>query len=297
MGKNNFKYLKFYVFCFYTLYILIWEENQNQKNIKMKCENYGKIDITTETKNESKELEWKIIDGVKKWVRNCPECNKEVYHSTKGQKNKSKNKNHVGICCKNEKIKNSIKSWWNKRKNETKNIIWKSNCKNCNSEMLYNTYLGFIKSNPKKCRKCFKKLKQPLYRECTCGKILSYNNKYSYIDAIKEKTKCKSCIFKEKNLKKWAAIYNPFACKIFDEINDSLGWSIQHALNGGEVRVIGYSLDGYDKEKNIVIEYDEKYHDKQIEKDIIRQKQIEEHLGCKFYRIPYNQCWKNIINE
>ena len=32
------------------------------------------------------------------------------------------------------------------------------------------------------------------------------------------------------------------------------------ALNGGEKRIICYYVDGYDKDKNIVIEYDELHH-------------------------------------
>ena len=47
-------------------------------------------------------------------------------------------------------------------------------------------------------------------------------------------------------------------------------------------------VDGYDKEKNIVIEYDEKHHFKNKklrEKDIKRQNEIEDYLKCKFIRI------------
>jgi site-specific DNA-cytosine methylase len=46
--------------------------------------------------------------------------------------------------------------------------------------------------------------------------------------------------------------------------------------------------NGYDKEKNVVIEYDEKHHfrnKKLQEKDIKRQKEIEDYLKCKFIRI------------
>jgi hypothetical protein len=85
--------------------------------------------------------------------------------------------------------------------------------------------------------------------------------------------------------------YNPLACKIFDEINNVLGWNIQHSLNGGEFQIGGYSLDGYDKQQNIAIEYDEKYHfsPAQLERDIIRQARIIQLLNCKFYRIPYDK--------
>ena len=84
--------------------------------------------------------------------------------------------------------------------------------------------------------------------------------------------------------------YNKKGCKIFDKISEENNITIQHALNGGEYYIVelGYWLDGYDKNNNIVYEFDEKYHFKNgklKEKDINRQKEIENHLGCKFIRI------------
>lgn len=82
--------------------------------------------------------------------------------------------------------------------------------------------------------------------------------------------------------------YNPEACKIIEQYGNENGYNFQHAENGGEVEVHGYFVDGYDKEKNVVIEIDEKHHfktGKLREKDIQRQKEIEEYLGCKFIRI------------
>jgi hypothetical protein len=54
--------------------------------------------------------------------------------------------------------------------------------------------------------------------------------------------------------------YNPNACKFIDEYGQQNGYNFQHAMNGGEVIVSGYSLDGYDKQKNVVVEYDEPKH-------------------------------------
>jgi very-short-patch-repair endonuclease len=52
---------------------------------------------------------------------------------------------------------------------------------------------------------------------------------------------------------------------------------------------LGYWVDGYDKEKNVVIEIDEKQHfdinGNLLEKDIRRQKEIEKYLDCKFIRL------------
>ena len=87
--------------------------------------------------------------------------------------------------------------------------------------------------------------------------------------------------------------FNPIACKIIDEYGKENGYKFQHALNGGEYSCAGYMVDGYDKEKNTVIEIDEKQHfnaDGTLrEKDILRQKEIENEILCKFIRIPFNK--------
>jgi len=88
--------------------------------------------------------------------------------------------------------------------------------------------------------------------------------------------------------------FNSLACDIFNNIMINENVYIQHAMNGGEYYIaeLGYWLDGYDKDNNIVYEYDEKHHfDKYgnlLEKDIIRQNEIEIFLFCKFIRIKYN---------
>ncbi len=46
-----------------------------------------------------------------------------------------------------------------------------------------------------------------------------------------------------------------------------------------------YRIDGYDKENNVAYEIDEPQHFQSIEDDKIRQKYIEDKLGCKFIRI------------
>lgn len=81
--------------------------------------------------------------------------------------------------------------------------------------------------------------------------------------------------------------YNPAACRLIDEYGKLHDYSFQHAENGGEFHIIelGYWVDGYDKEKNVVIEIDEPYHRRQQEKDTERQRLIVEHLKCKFIRL------------
>jgi endogenous inhibitor of DNA gyrase (YacG/DUF329 family) len=89
--------------------------------------------------------------------------------------------------------------------------------------------------------------------------------------------------------------YNPKACQYFNNLMEETNTYIQHAENGGEfyIRELGYWVDGYNKKNNIIYEFDEKHHfdvfDNLKNKDIRRQKEIEEFLNCKFIRIKYNE--------
>lgn len=83
------------------------------------------------------------------------------------------------------------------------------------------------------------------------------------------------------------------ACEYINSLNEEKQWNLQHAMNGGEVEICGYFLDGYDKEKNIAFEYDEPRHYENVyenilkERDVKRQNYIIEKTGCDFYR--YNE--------
>ena len=82
--------------------------------------------------------------------------------------------------------------------------------------------------------------------------------------------------------------FNERACQYIDQLNETRGWNLQHAMNGGEVRVGPYSLDGYDAERNIAFEYDEngsRHNSKRgRERDLYRQRYIIEQIGCEFWR-------------
>ena len=84
--------------------------------------------------------------------------------------------------------------------------------------------------------------------------------------------------------------YNPIACHIIEEYGKQHGFNFQHAENDGEfhVKELGYWVDGYDAKQNVVIEVDEAAHyrnGKLKKKDVERQREITEHLGCNFIRI------------
>lgn len=62
-----------------------------------------------------------------------------------------------------------------------------------------------------------------------------------------------------------------------------------------------FYVDGYDKEHNVVLEYDSKYHNKpyQQQKDLVRQQKIISILNPKkFWRYrSINKHWENVIGE
>ncbi len=117
------------------------------------------------------------------------------------------------------------------------------------------------------------------------------SNKYPFSDEVRKNQRLAAIKRIEKYNGQLSPAYNPNACKLIDKYGNENGYNFQHAENGGEfhIKKLGYWVDGYDKEKNIVIEIDERHHfDKNgnlLERDIKRQKEITELLKCKFIRL------------
>ena len=97
----------------------------------------------------------------------------------------------------------------------------------------------------------------------------------------------------EKNIKNGGQItprYNPDSILCMDALSMYNDWQLQHAENGGEVRLpINLFPDGFDKINNIVAEYYERAHynsDGTLnDKTLKREQEIIDHLGCTFIRI------------
>jgi hypothetical protein len=107
--------------------------------------------------------------------------------------------------------------------------------------------------------------------------------------------------------RKFFPAYNKKSIKIIKSYGRKFGYKFQHAetydrennyIGEYHIKELGYFLDAYDKERNVVLEIDEDghfLHGKRKEKDIMRQRTIEQFLGCKFIRliIPSRK-WKKI---
>jgi len=87
--------------------------------------------------------------------------------------------------------------------------------------------------------------------------------------------------------------YNPHTIFFIDELSEKTNINFEHALNGGERIFHSYAVDAYNEEYNIVIEFDEKHHNLQKEKDEQRQQYIVDNFGCNFIRVD----WKQFINN
>lgn len=126
----------------------------------------------------------------------------------------------------------------------------------------------------------------------------TYNEYYGYTKSTLIKRKQRISAIKRliNNISNGGQIqprYNPTGCDYFDKIMEQTNTFIQHAQNGGEynIKELGYWVDGYDIENNIVYEFDEKRHfnsDGSLkDKDIQRQKEITDFLNCEFIRIKH----------
>lgn len=133
----------------------------------------------------------------------------------------------------------------------------------------------------KYCRKC------PDYHKTWLGK------KHTKQSKIKQRVSTLEYLSKTKG--QIVPRYNINSIQVIEEYGKKYGYNFQHAENDGEyyIKELGYFLDGYDKEKNIVIEIDEPHHfnsDGSLKQnDLEREREITEFLGCRFIRIKYER--------
>jgi hypothetical protein len=85
--------------------------------------------------------------------------------------------------------------------------------------------------------------------------------------------------------------YNTRACDYFKALEKENGWNGYYASKNDEFIIAGYSVDYYEPNENIIIEYDEPHHytprGKLKKRDILRQEIIMKRSDAKFYR--YNE--------
>jgi hypothetical protein len=222
-------------------------------------------DITKDTKIKSNNET--LNDTTRRWVRNCPKCNKELMYKNKYKcKYAERDKLLCNRCC------------------QLGIFVGRK---------LPQHQIELLKQRTGKNNPMFGKKVSNLTRQ-----KMSVAHKRRIGKPLTESAKQKIREYRANWIinNKGGSQYNPNACTYFDSLNVQNNWKLQHALNGGEIMCVGYFLDAYDKERNIVVEYDEpKHYDvygNLKQKDVLRQQRIITHLGCKFFR--YNERTKEL---
>jgi hypothetical protein len=222
------------------------------------------------------------------WIKLCPKCGRSQKYSCKSVYTVSVKKNKVCINCA-KKIDIPLEGYIRV-------------CKKCGAQQKYSCRRSYLISKKQNtiCKTCATKesakyidksfMKSDEYRN-----IMSKSLKSSKIHKKKMSSKEvreKLRVAKLKQIKELGTQtnYNAEACEFINKLNKERNWNLQHALNGGEIRIGGYSLDGYDKEKNIIFEYDERKHEiKTIkEKDKVREQIIIQKINPKIF-IRYSE--------
>lgn len=159
-------------------------------------------------------------------------------------------------------------------------------CPKCGRKQVYGSKKAFLRAVKEKwkCRQCAVSASHKQSPRCFFGtddykQKMSLSLKFSrktdsYGEAFKQR--CRENKLKQIQQQGIQRTYNTSACRFIDNLNVIMGWNLQHALNGGEIQIAGYSLDGYDKNRNIVFEYDEPKHNTTYSK--IRDREREQRI-------------------
>lgn len=218
-----------------------------------------------------------------KFIRICPKCNKELFYSNKSNWRAAnrinsfcrnckiiseETKKRIGLVHKGKKIsedlKNKLKNSWVGKKHSSETIL-----------------------KMKEMRQHISEETREKLRNIRLGKKMS------------DKTREKMREIKLNNIKELGGFpsFNKKACNFIDSIKNKLSYNFQHALNGGEFNICGYSVDGYDKNNNVIFEYDEKRHENPTRKlkDLKRMEIIKNKLNCEVIRYSerFNKLYKS----
>lgn len=236
--------------------------------------------------------------------RNCPKCNKEIYYKRQGDLYQGNKNNTI---CKQCVADNRI---------HYKPKIYERKCPNCKCVIKHSNLKFKIRAEilKTKCRKCSSPFKGNKNKKLSNSLNILHNKNISYKNCKvcdknmkltlweKNRIYCsKKCYFSDDNINKgkFTPSFNKKSCEFFDKLNKDYGWRGVYGTNQGEKKIKKYWVDYYEPKLNIVIEWDEKYHNnlKQNEKDMTRCLEIINYLKCEFYRINEETLEITKINE
>ena len=260
------------------------------------------------------------------YIRNCPKCNVELKTENKYFYNKCVKNNSTCLSCSLKGKPKSENHKLNMSKNHAdftgdKNPFYKKSHTDESKKIMREANIGMDRFSEKMkliiskrntgegnpffgkthSIETVKMLKEPKSLSHKINLSKSMKGRQSYFQDRKhsDETKRKMRISAIKRLQESFGknVFRPNVNKketeYFKLLESKMGWNgIYHGKNENKIQFhledLGYFVDFYDKENNIVVEYDETNHyDKNWSlkpKDVKRQNEIKEHLKCKFYR-------------
>lgn len=241
-------------------------------------------------------------------IRKCPSCDIEIIYSSIYKKKRADEQNSVCRKCSNSSRKGDKHPMFGKQSpfkgkkhtDHSKDLISKNHADvSGEKNPMFNkggmsgknhsddTKLKISKGNKNKnvtietCEKISQSLLKYYKDNVSPTKGLKHNNEAK----IKMRLSAIKRIEKDKfNGVQFYPSYNKKSISILEKYADDNNLNIQHAEKNGEfyIKELGYWLDAYDIDQNIVIEYNEKYHKYIKEKDNNRRELIIQHLNCQF---------------
>ena len=222
------------------------------------------------------------MKNITEYVRNCPKCGRKIYHTTNGILKQSIKENRICKSCCKKSTNNH--NFGNHLSNETKNKLSKS----CSVDRIKRYS---IKENRDKQSKAIIKRYTNIEERNKTSLLVKEamhrpDIRKRHLDALHHS--------------KWIKVRTDRGQLELIEKWNKLGFNFQPNYQLKTDLDLFY-VDGYDKEKNVVLEYDAKYHNKllQRKKDLIRQNKIIELLKPKkFWRFnSVNKTCKNVLGE
>ena len=210
----------------------------------------------------------------KKYFRNCPECNNELGYTTEKA---WKHANKINRLC-NSCGRKGEKHWGYTGATDP------NNCKDCGTQIDFRS---------ERCKSCNRK--KIIEEQGVNPKFLNSKRNKGMKHSSNTKQMMSEIAKKERRVKNLHPVnYNKSSIEILEKFGRDNNLNLQHAENGGEFTVSipngnTYFVDGYDKDKNVVVEYIEnsswhkspkkrKYHE-------LRKKEIMKHLMCEYREI------------
>ena len=207
-----------------------------------------------------------------KYKRICPTCGSDVFHTSIKNRNRAdKRKQNCNSCAQKIAQAGEKNGMFGKHHSEETKLIIKEK---------------------RKLQMCSTETRDKMLISAK-QRLEEFNHWLGKKHKNESKDKMRVTAAKRIHDNKWHPSFNVTACEIIEKYGKENGYNFQHAMNGGEyfIEELGYWVDGYDKEKNVIIEYYENAHQYFVSEDEIRIKKIKENLNCKVIILNENNIY------